>query len=119
MVEAATNKTLVVTEARMKAVEEFRTLDEFKAEVIEFSPVAYEFGFDACKALVAHFFSKVDISQFDPYLRIGRDDRPPTVAPLEPMSLVIESAAGEMAIVISLAIDPVIDMEAEVLSDDF
>ena len=55
MVEAAIDKASVVIEVRAKAIEEFKTSEELRSEIIEGSTVAYEFGFDACKVQVAHF----------------------------------------------------------------
>ena len=81
--------------------------------------MAYGFGFDACKAQVAYFFLGINISRLDPYSTTGGDDWPPMGAPLKPTPPIVESIAGELAVIIAPTIDLVINVEVEMLSNDF
>ncbi|KAG1363529.1 hypothetical protein COCNU_11G003560 [Cocos nucifera] len=109
-IKAMTDKALTIIEVGVKAIKEFKALDEFKSKIVEGTLVAHEFGFDACKAQVVHFFLGVNVSRFNPYLRIGGGDQPLVEALPEPILHIIELVANESVDVIALIIDAIIDM---------
>ena len=50
----------------MRAIDEFRALPDFEAEVGKGSMVAYMYGFQAVKAQVIRMFPRVDVGHLDP-----------------------------------------------------
>nr|XP_019702995.1 uncharacterized protein LOC109505169 [Elaeis guineensis] len=64
-------KSKAIVEAKLKAIDDFKASSNFEAEVMEGSTVVYMYRFQACKALVARLFSKVDVGRLNPEANKG------------------------------------------------
>nr|XP_029116145.1 uncharacterized protein LOC105059422 isoform X1 [Elaeis guineensis] len=134
--QAEADKAKAVAEAKLKAVEEYKASAEFEAKVTEGSSVVFGYGFDACKAQVAHFFPEMDVSRLNPYEVVGEEVEqqaggsveptvePVVVEPFPTIELVSDEstdtkgpAIESIAVEVQMDPEPIIDVES--LSDEF
>ncbi|EHA8587230.1 hypothetical protein COCNU_scaffold001675G000010 [Cocos nucifera] len=69
--------------------------------------------------LVKRKLEGIDIGRLNPYAEIEEDDQPPAEVPLKPAPPAADPTVSKPVVIPGPTIDPIIDVEAEMLSDEF
>ncbi|EHA8590533.1 hypothetical protein COCNU_scaffold020044G000010 [Cocos nucifera] len=119
--QAEVEKMKPTAEAKMKAIDKFRALSDFEAEIVEGSMVTYVDEFDAGKARAIRSFPKINVSRLnhhvfeDEAMEEDQTTQPifDTKAPIEPAT----ESTPKLTTIEPFAAEPTIEAEAKAMAE--